>query len=346
MKNKIILAIAIILVVLIIVVVLLNNNKVDNSLSNINSSEEQSNNFYVVDGAIYEKTSDVNENAILANTEKINKAYQQYLQNMNVHFTIIPDKTYYLENKIDTDFNDVAENVKNNLDNNIQYFDISNVLELEDYYRTDMHWKQENLENVIDVIEQEMKIKNSNSEEKTKYEEKILGDFYGTYYKEIENNTKSQEDTDVFENTEVTSEDIVKNENNIEPDELKYLTNEQIEKSTVYNAETESNEPVYNISKAEKTGNLYDTFLSGASAIEIIKNEQSETNKKLILFRDSFGSSIAPLLINNYEEIVLVDLRYVNYTILSNYVDFSNYENQDVLFLYSSKVINKSGIFR
>ena len=274
----------------------------------------------MADGAIYEKTGTVNENAILANTEKINKTYQQYLQNMNVYFTIIPDKTYYLEDKLDTDFKDVVENVESNLNSNIQYFDISSVLELEDYYKTDMHWKQENLDNVIDVIEKEMKIQNENYEEPN-YEEKILGDFYGTYYKE-------------------------QKENNIEPDELKYLTNEEIEKSTVYNAETESNEPVYNISKAEETGNLYDAFLSGASAIEIIKNEQSETGKKLILFRDSFGSSIAPLLINEYEEIVLIDLRYVNYTILSNYVNFSDYENQDVLFLYSSRVINKSGIFR
>ena len=320
MKNKIILAIALILVVLVIVVVVLNNNRVDNSLSNTNTNEEQSNNFYVADGAIYEKTGTVNENAILANTEKINKTYQQYLQNMNVYFTIIPDKTYYLEDKLDTDFKDVVENVESNLNSNIQYFDISSVLELEDYYKTDMHWKQENLDNVIDVIEKEMKIQNGNYEEPN-YEEKILGDFYGTYYKE-------------------------QKENNIEPDELKYLTNEEIEKSAVYNAETESNEPVYNISKAKETGNLYDAFLSGASAIEIIKNEQSETGKKLILFRDSFGSSIAPLLINEYEEIVLIDLRYVNYTILSNYVNFSDYENQDVLFLYSSRVINKSGIFR
>lgn len=320
MKNKIILAIALILVVLVIVVVVLNNNRVDNSLSNTNTNEEQSNNFYVADGAIYEKTGTVNENAILANTEKINKTYQQYLQNMNVYFTIIPDKTYYLEDKLDTDFKDVVENVESNLNSNIQYFDISSVLELEDYYKTDMHWKQENLDNVVDVIEKEMKIQNENYEEPN-YEEKILGDFYGAYYKE-------------------------QKENNIEPDELKYLTNEEIEKSTVYNAETESNEPVYNISKAKETGNLYDAFLSGASAIEIIKNEQSETGKKLILFRDSFGSSIAPLLINEYEEIVLIDLRYVNYTILSNYVNFSDYENQDVLFLYSSRVINKSGIFR
>ena len=321
MKNKIILAIALILVVLIIVVVALNNNRIDNSLSDTNTNEEPSNNFYVTEGAIYEKTGDINQNAILANIEKINKTYQQYLKNMNVYFTIIPDKTYYLEDKMNSEFTELVDIVNNNLDSNIQYFDISNVLKLEDYYKTDMHWKQENLDNVVDVIEQEMKIENGNFEEEPDYEEKTLGDFYGTYYKE-------------------------QKENKIEPDELKYLTNGEIEKSTVYNAETELNEPVYNISKAEETGNLYDVFLSGASAIEIIKNEQAENGKRLILFRDSFASSIVPLLINDYEEIVLIDLRYVNYTILSNYVDFANYEKQDVLFLYSTRVINKSGIFR
>ena len=320
MKNKIVLVIAIILVVFIIVVAL-NNTRTDNSLSDTNTNEEQSNNFYVTEGAIYEKTGDINQNAILSNTEKINRTYQQYLQNMNVYFTIIPDKTYYLEDKMNSDFTELVDIVNNNLDGNIQYFDISSVLKIEDYYKTDMHWKQENLDNVVDVIEQEMEIENGNFEEEPDYEEKTLGDFYGTYYKE-------------------------QKENKIEPDELKYLTNEEIEKSTVYNAETELNEPVYNISKAEETGNLYDVFLSGASAIEIIKNEQAENGKRLILFRDSFASSIVPLLINDYEEIVLIDLRYVNYTILSNYVDFANYEKQDVLFLYSTRVINKSGIFR
>ena len=320
MKNKIVLVIAIILVVFIIVVAL-NNTRTDNSLSDTNTNEEQSNNFYVTEGAIYEKTGDINQNAVLSNTEKINRTYQQYLQNMNVYFTIIPDKTYYLKDKMNSDFTELVDIVNNNLDGNIQYFDISSVLKLEDYYKTDMHWKQENLDNVVDVIEQEMKIENENFEEEPDYEEKTLGDFYGTYYKD-------------------------QKENKIEPDELKYLTNEEIEKSTVYNAETELNEPVYNISKAEETGNLYDVFLSGASAIEIIKNEQAENGKRLILFRDSFASSIVPLLINDYEEIVLIDLRYVNYTILSNYVDFANYEKQDVLFLYSTRVINKSGIFR
>ena len=233
-----------------------------------------------------------------------------------MYFTIIPDKTYYLENKLDTEFKEIKNNVQENLNPNIEFFDISNKLSLEDYYRTDMHWKQENLGEVIETIRNELDLKR----EDINYEQKTLGEFYGTYYKEIESN--------------------------ISPDELIYLANNNIENCTVYVEETKTNEKVYSIEKYEESGNKYDIFLSGASAIEIIINNNADTDKKLIMFRDSFGSSLAPLLINDYKEIVLIDLRYVNYSILENYIDFSNYDNQDVLFIYSSRVINRAGIFR
>ena len=58
-----------------------------------------------------------------------------------------------------------------------------------------------------------------------------------------------------------------------------------------------------------------------------------------MLFRDSFGSSIAPLLIENYRKITLIDLRYINSELLSEYVEFNN---QDVLFLYSGVVLNQN----
>lgn len=61
--------------------------------------------------------------------------------------------------------------------------------------------------------------------------------------------------------------------------------------------------------------------------------------KELLLFRDSFGSSIAPLLLENYSKITLIDLRYLSKDILENYIEF---ENQDVLFLYSTLVLNQN----
>lgn len=306
MKKFISIVLLIVIVAIILLVVFLNDNE------EIIVEE----NFYIADEAIYEKTGEVNTNGIKSNIEKIKNVCEKNLQNMNLYFTIIPDKTYYLENHINTKFREIENTVKENLSPKIEFFDISNKLSLEDYYRTDMHWKQEKLGEVIETIRDELNLKS----EDINYEEKTLREFYGTYYKEIESN--------------------------ILPDELIYWTNNNIENCTVYNEETKTTEKVYNIDKSKDTGNKYDIFLSGASAIEIIKNENANTNKKLILFRDSFGSSLAPLLVDNYKEILLIDLRYVNYTILDNYIDFSNYENQDVLFIYSSRVLNKTGIFR
>ena len=57
------------------------------------------------------------------------------------------------------------------------------------------------------------------------------------------------------------------------------------------------------------------------------------------MFRDSFGSSIAPLLVENYKKIILIDLRYISSKILGSYIEF---KDQDVLFLYSTVVLNQN----
>ena len=70
-----------------------------------------------------------------------------------------------------------------------------------------------------------------------------------------------------------------------------------------------------------------------------IKNPNAENDRKLVIFRDSFASSFAPLLSENYSEIVLIDLRYIMSDMVREYVDF---ENADVLFMYSTRLINNS----
>lgn len=83
----------------------------------------------------------------------------------------------------------------------------------------------------------------------------------------------------------------------------------------------------------------YDIFLSGPTPLISIENKKAQTDKELLLFRDSFGSSIAPLLIENYSKITLIDLRYISNELLEKYIDFNN---QDVLFLYSIQVLNQN----
>ena len=46
-----------------------------------------------------------------------------------------------------------------------------------------------------------------------------------------------------------------------------------------------------------------------------------------------------PLILRDYAKITLVDVRYIQPALLSRYIDFTG---QDVLFLYSTLVLNNS----
>ena len=80
-------------------------------------------------------------------------------------------------------------------------------------------------------------------------------------------------------------------------------------------------------------------FLSGSKSLLTIENPNASTDKELIVFRDSFGSSIAPLFAEGYAKITLVDIRYISPNMLGRFIEFTN---QDVLFLYSTSVLNNS----
>ena len=71
-----------------------------------------------------------------------------------------------------------------------------------------------------------------------------------------------------------------------------------------------------------------------------IYNNLASSDDELIVFRDSYGSSLIPLLISGYNKITVVDTRYINPKLLNNYIDFNDY--QDTLFIYNTMLINES----
>jgi hypothetical protein len=140
----------------------------------------------------------------------------------------------------------------------------------------------------------------------------------------------------------------------MESDTITYLTNDTIDTAYVWNIEDNTNgilvtmpddptailKPIYQLDKLE--GDLsfdkYDIFLGGSSPLEIIKS-MTATDKRLIIFRDSYTSSLAPLLLEAYSEITLIDLRYISSNLLKAYV---NFDNADIMFLYGVSVINSA----
>jgi hypothetical protein len=117
-----------------------------------------------------------------------------------------------------------------------------------------------------------------------------------------------------------------------------------LENCTVTNLETGTT-MVYNLNKLTDGSSMdnYDIFLDGPAALITIENPAADTDRELILFRDSFGSSIAPLFVEAYAKVTLVDLRYLSSEYLGDYVSFGE---ADVLFLYSTTILNTSEMLK
>lgn len=268
------------------------------------------NNLYEYNGMIIKQEYPLNEKSVENIVDKINTINENYLNESNdVYYTIIPDKNYFADEKyLKMDYSKLQEKMNNKLID-MKYINIFECLNLEDFYYTDTHWKQENLKKVSDKISSEMNFKDRIV---TTFEEKEITDFNGVYTGQLQVKTKQ--------------------------DTIKVLTNEIIKNSKVYNFETKKYDDIYNLEKV-KSGDKYDIYLSGATPLLTIENKSVKIPKKLIVFRDSFGSSLVPLFTEAYSEIILIDTRYIATKYLKDLVEF---ENADVLFIYSTLVINNS----
>lgn len=266
-------------------------------------------NLYIYNDYIIEQIYPLNDSSVRSLARKINNIKDTYLDSSNkIYISIIPDKNYFVnDGNLKLDYDLLRDNFISKIDGG-NYIDIFRELELDDYYKTDQHWKEERLFKVASKIANYMNI-----EIDDKYIEEEIIDFEGTYASRIPNNKKIK-------------------------DTIKIIKNKDINMSYGYNYLTNSYSSIYDMSKIDSL-DKYDIYLSGSVPIITITNNNSNNDKELIMFRDSFGSSLAPLLIPGYKKITLIDTRYVNPRILNNYIDFID---KDILFIYSTLLINDS----
>ena len=279
-------------------------------------NQKDNNGIYVVDGYASEYDADITDEQIAAFNDKVNALYENYIKDAdcNVFYSIVPDKNYFLAEKNGYpayDYDYVYSLINKGMNSDIKEITVKDKLSIEDYYTTDTHWKQESIVDIANYIREQFGMEAVND-----YESSSAGDFYGVYYGQ--------------------------SALNLEPDEIICLENEQIKSSEAYIYETDKTVPVYNLEKLEAIDH-YDIYLSGAISLIKITNPMGDENKKLVVFRDSFGSSLTPLLMSGYSEITVIDTRYINPVMMSRYIEF---DNQDVLFLYSTIMVNSSHLFK
>lgn len=262
----------------------------------------------VHDGAAYAMEYPMHIDSIEHAAHIFTKIQDTYLNEDNhVYVSVIPDKSKFLgDDALKMDHAAFAQKVKDALPA-MQYIDIMSTLTVEDYYKTDPHWRQEKIVDTADVL-----IRSMGGSTSTAYEvEKAADNFLGSYGGKVPG---------------------------LKKEDMYYLTNDRIEKLTVYDAQNDREIDVYDMKKANGR-DPYEMYLSGPLSLIKIHDPTVKNGRKLVLFRDSFGSAIAPLLTGTYEDITLVDIRYLPSALLGNKVDFTN---ADVLFLYSTSVLNHS----
>lgn len=285
--------------------------------------QKENNGIYIANGHASKLEYPLNEAEAERAVEMLLALKKNYFSNNNVFYTVIPDKNYFLASQNGyphMDYERLLEILNKGLGNELEYIDIFPALEIDDYYKTDTHWRQEYLDGVVSLL-----LKGLGCEEPevdfNLYEKRKIEDFYGIYRGQAA--------------LPFPAEEII------------YLTNEVTDNAEVYDAETDSIKKVYQTELLSdgKSMDSYDIFLGGARAVLTIRNTLFEVDeeKRLIIFRDSFGSSLAPLLLEQYSEIVLADLRYISARHIGEYVDF---ENADILFAYNTLLWNSASILK
>jgi len=319
------------------------------SFKAVTSLKADNNGLYVVDGCINSMEYPLREEALDYASGKFESIYDKYLKanNCKVYLSIIPDKNYFYganSGYLTMDYDRFVDTMVEANDY-MTYLDIFPLLTGESYYRTDTHWKQECLPQVADCLLEEMRSKEEGNDTKCDEMEGTNGDAAGDE-KELQvgaDEVVQEDKVDIGYELVEMSEAFYgvyygQAALPMAPDQINYLTNEIIENYKVFDYQNNQSIPVYDESKMQED-DPYELYLGGPLSLITIENPKCENDKHLIIFRDSFGSSIAPLLAQDYSKTTLIDIRYLQSAVLGNFVDFTD---ADVLFLYSTMVLNNS----
>ncbi len=280
--------------------------------------KKDNNGLFVADGHISKIEYPVKPEMVDYAEERFDYIYENYMKDkdVNIYLSIIPDKNYFLakENGYPAiDYDGFISDFRDRMDY-MEYIDVLPMLSIDDYYKTDSHWRQENIQDIAEFIAESM-----GADAKTEYAINTLDKLFEGVY-------------------------LGQSALPFEADVIKYLTNDILDdcKVSYFDSGKAEQGDMYNKEKAYGK-DPYEMFLSGISPLIEIENPNAKTSKELIVLRDSYASSLVPLLTPGYSKITVVDIRYIQSGFLGNFIEF---DNQDVLFIYSTTLLNNSMAMR
>lgn len=272
----------------------------------------ENNGIYMFDKSLIKIENELREGQVLYAAKKIRDITQAHPESGGVYYAVIPGKSHYASGLWPRLDQARIEELLTETVENAQYIDISGLLSLEDYYRTDIHWRQESILPVARLLCETMGAKPPVDAFTQNSAGGFLGVLAGSWAAPVP------------------------------ADELVYLSSEVLKNARVSFYGQESEGEVYDLQALEGM-EPYDMFLGGPQSLVVLENPSGNAGRELIIFRDSYSSSLAPLLLDSYDKISLVDLRYITTDMACEALDFTG---ADVLFLYSTAILNTGGILK
>ena len=263
---------------------------------------------YLIEKSIAAKPAKIKENVKYLSTF-VNMAAEG-IGSKNVKVVLIPNKENVLTDKMPKYAPISDDNIKmksqlwNSLKDKKMLVDLTKDLKKHKdeyiYYKTDHHWTSLGAKYGYEMMMDSLGQKKLQGE-KPKV---VTDDFLGTTYNKI--HYAPQKDLITKYNIKTAEEASVECEEDSDITDLYY-------------------------EKALKQEDKYEYFMGGNFGV--LKIHTGCTNgKTLVLIKDSFANCIVPFLTNNYENIVMVDPRYLGGSIMDSLSDIGKIDTMVVLF--------------
>lgn len=257
------------------------------------------------------------------NTEQISQTLKRFAENKEVsqreiHLMLVPTAIYIYQDKLPAlapviDQMKTAEQIYQ--ESQLPAVDCSQILlshrDKEPlYYRTDHHWTSYGAYLGYLAFCEEKGIIPSSLDE---FEEEIVtNEFHGTIYSKVNDYTQKGESISIFRHPN--------------------------DKLTVfYEDSNETSHSLYNLDYTEKK-DKYSLFLNNLHPLIEITNETADSDRELMLIKDSYANSIVPFLVRHFKKIYVFDTRYYRFG-PSGF--FSAHPNiTDILLLYNMNTLD------
>lgn len=261
------------------------------------------------DGYLLEKyedsdfDADLLEENIYILSDFLNYMEEEYGKK-HVTCMMVPSKSTIMSKKLPKYAKPYSESkiikaLKEELETPSNLIDLSKVLkkhsEEEIFYRTDHHWTS--LGAYYAYREWAKKTKHKVKEKEDFTIETAFDDFYGTTYNKVQCKVK--------------------------PDKIELWKTKKSLKVEIDDGKKKKKfDTIYFPEEAKKSDDDYSVFFSGNTKQIVIDVKGNHTGKTLLVIKDSFANSFVPFLLDDYDRIIMLDLRYRKDSIFSVFEEY------------------------